>query len=105
MSLRVRTLALIAIAVVIGIAGFSARADDAAAGRWVELIKVDGSINPAVANYIDDALATAAREGAGALIIELDTPGGLLSSAQHIVKSLLGAPLPVIAYVAPSGAT
>jgi membrane-bound serine protease (ClpP class) len=104
-SLRVRTLALVAIAAGIGIAGFSAGAgDQAAAGRWVELIKVDGSINPAVANYIDDALATASREGAAAVVIELDTPGGLLSSAQHIVKSLLGAPLPVICYVAPSGA-
>jgi membrane-bound serine protease (ClpP class) len=104
-SLRVRTLALVAIAAAIGIAGFSAGAgDQAVAGRWVELIKVDGSINPAVANYIDDALATASREGAAAVVIELDTPGGLLSSAQHIVKSLLSAPLPVICYVAPSGA-
>ena len=105
MSLRVRTLALVAIAAAIGIAGFSARAgEQAAAHRWVELIKVDGSINPAVANYIDDALGMASREGAAALVIELDTPGGLLSSAQHIVKSLLGAPVPVIVYVAPSGA-
>src|SRR5262249_25170481 len=90
-SLRARTLALVAIAAAIGIAGFLAgAADRPAADRWVELIKVDGSINPAVANYIDDALATASRGGAAAVVIELDTPGGLLSSAQHIVKSLLG---------------
>jgi membrane-bound serine protease (ClpP class) len=104
-SVRVRALAPIAIAAAITIAGLAARADsDAARDRWVELIKVDGSINPAVANYIDDALGAASREGAAALVIELDTPGGLLSSAQHIVKSLLGAALPVIVYVAPSGA-
>src|SRR5215467_12895877 len=104
-NLRVHTLALLAIAAATGIAGFSAGADNpAAADRWVELIKVDGSINPAVANYIDDALATASREGAAAVVIELDTPGGLLTSAQHIVESLLNAPLPVIVYVAPSGA-
>jgi len=72
--------------------------------RWVQLIKIDGSINPAVASYVDDSLASASHDGAAALIIELDTPGGLLSSAQHIVKSLLGAPLPVIVYVAPAGA-
>ncbi|HTR62574.1 MAG TPA: nodulation protein NfeD [Candidatus Binataceae bacterium] len=72
--------------------------------RWVQLIKIDGSVNPAVASYVDDSLASASHDGAAALIIELDTPGGLLSSAQHIVKSLLGAPLPVIVYVAPAGA-
>ncbi len=72
--------------------------------RWVMLLRIDGSINPAVADFIDDSLAGAAQEGASALIIELDTPGGLLVSAQRIVKSLLNAPLPVISYIAPSGA-
>jgi len=104
-SLRAGTLALVTIVAAVGIAGFSAGAGDpAATDRWIELIRVDGSINPAVANYIDDALATASREGASAVVLELDTPGGLLSSAQHIVKALLGAPVPVICYVAPSGA-
>jgi membrane-bound serine protease (ClpP class) len=80
------------------------RALEHANERSVELIRIDGSINPAVAEYVDDSLAGAAREGASALIIELDTPGGLLTSAQRIVKSLLSAPLPVIVYIAPSGA-
>ncbi len=71
---------------------------------WVELITIDGSINPATASYIDDAIASADAGGAAALIIELDTPGGLLTSAETIVKHLLAAPLPVIVYVAPSGA-
>ena len=71
---------------------------------WVELITIDGSINPATASYIDDAIASATAGGAAALIIELDTPGGLLTSAETIVKHLLAAPLPVIVYVAPSGA-
>src|SRR5262249_13679577 len=48
--------------------------------------------------------ANAQRAGAQALIVELDTPGGLLDSAKAIVKDLLGAPVPVIVYVAPSGA-
>ena len=72
--------------------------------RRVDLIVVDAGINPATADFIHEALLTAARDGAQALIIELDTPGGLLDSTKSIVKALLGAPLPVIVYVAPSGA-
>ena len=68
-------------------------------------MRVDGSINPAVAAYIEDGIARASSQHAGALVIELDTPGGLLSSAQRIVKDLLNAPLPTIVYVSPSGAS
>ncbi|HUY27559.1 MAG TPA: nodulation protein NfeD [Candidatus Binataceae bacterium] len=83
-----------------------AEADNQGVARnWVELITIDGSINPAVASFIEDSIDSASRRGASALVIELDTPGGLLTSAQHIVKSLLGAPVPVIVYVAPSGAS
>ncbi len=49
---------------------------------------IDGSINPAVASYIEDSLAAAKADGASALVIQLDTPGGLLSSAEKIVKDL-----------------
>ena len=73
--------------------------------RTIELIRIDGSINPAVAEFIEDSLAAALQDNARALVIELDTPGGLLSSAQRIVKDLLGAELPVIVYVEPSGAS
>ena len=66
---------------------------------WVQLITIDGSINPATASYIDDSLASANAEGASALVIQLDTPGGLLNSAEKIVKAILAAPLPVIVYV------
>jgi membrane-bound serine protease (ClpP class) len=75
-----------------------------AADRWVDLIDIDGSINPAAADFIDDSIAKARAGGASALVIRLDTPGGLLSSAQKIVKAILNAPLPVIVYVAPQGA-
>ncbi len=66
---------------------------------------MDGSINPASADFIDDAIAKAHAGGASALVIRLDTPGGLLSSAKKIVKSMLNAPLPIIVYVAPQGAS
>src|SRR5262249_36171389 len=70
----------------------------------VYLIVVDGGINPAVDDYIRESINRARRSGAKALIIQLDTPGGLLTSTRSIVKEILGAPVPVIVYVAPSGA-
>ena len=71
----------------------------------VEVIDVDGVINPAAADFINDAIARAVANGASALVIQLDTPGGLLTSAQTIVKALLNAAIPVIVYVAPAGAS
>lgn len=70
----------------------------------VDLIVIDGSINPAVDDFIRESIARAKLNGARALIIQLDTPGGLLSSTRTIVKEILSAPVPVIVYVAPSGA-
>jgi len=77
-----------------------ARAAEPALARIV----IDGSINPAVAEYVHEAIARAAAEGRTALVIQLDTPGGLLQSAHKLVKDILGAPLPVVVYVSPSGA-
>ena len=71
---------------------------------FVNRIVVDGTINPAVAGFIQDSIRVSHQGSARALVIELDTPGGLLSSTRTIVKDILGAPLPVIVYVAPSGA-
>ncbi len=70
----------------------------------VDMITIDGSINPAVDDFIRESLGRAKENGARALIIQLDTPGGLLSSTRTIVKEILGAPVPVMVYVAPSGA-
>ena len=66
-------------------------------------VVIDGNINPAVAEYVHESIARAAAEGAAALVIQLDTPGGLLQSARMLVKDILAAPLPVVVYVAPSG--
>jgi membrane-bound serine protease (ClpP class) len=70
----------------------------------VTLISIDGPINPAAADFVVDSINSAEQNHRAALIIELDTPGGLLSSAHEIVKALLNSPIPVIVYVAPSGA-
>jgi membrane-bound serine protease (ClpP class) len=70
----------------------------------VDLIVIDGSINPAVDDFIRESIARAKSNGARALIIQLDTPGGLLSSTRTIVKEMLSAEVPIMVYVAPSGA-
>ena len=79
-------------------------AREPATGSHVNLIVIDGGINPAVNDYIRESIQRAHEGKARALIIQLDTPGGLLSSTRSIVKEMLSAPLPVIVYVAPSGA-
>jgi len=76
----------------------------AAAGAEVLHLQIDGVINPATVSYISEGLAEAQARNAVALLIELDTPGGLLESTKLIVKDLLGAPRPVLVYVGPSGA-
>ena len=89
----------------LGLAGFSVLAQTTEPiSPHVHLIVVDGGINPAVDDYIKESITRAHASGAKALVIQLDTPGGLLSSTRSIVKEILGAPLPVIVYVAPSGA-
>lgn len=75
-----------------------------AAASHVDVITVAGSINPASSDYIQHAIAQAEREGAAAVLIELDTPGGLLSSTKDVIQAMLNAEVPVIVYVAPRGA-
>lgn len=63
----------------------------------------DYIIHPITAEYIEKALEQAEREKAQALLIVMDTPGGLLESTRQIVKKIMNAPIPVIVYVAPAG--
>ncbi len=67
-------------------------------------IYIDGDINPVSAKYIVDNIDRAAADGYEALLIEMDTPGGLLQATQDIVKGIMEAEVPVIMYVAPSSA-
>jgi membrane-bound serine protease (ClpP class) len=75
------------------------------AAEKVSLINIDGAIGPATASYIARSIEEAQSQNAQCLIIELNTPGGLLDSTQKIVQSFLGSPVPVVVYVAPTGAT
>ncbi len=74
------------------------------ASTKVALIKINGAIGPATANYIARAIDQAGSEGDQCLVLQLDTPGGLLDSTKDIVQKFYSASVPVIVYVAPSGA-
>ena len=76
-----------------------------ASGEKVCLIKINGAIGPATASYISRSIGEAQSQNAQCLIIQLNTPGGLLDSTQVIVQQLLASPIPVVVYVAPIGAT
>src|SRR5438477_11785628 len=77
----------------------------AIAAEKVCLIKIDGAIGPATASYVSRSIDQARTQNAQCLIIQLNTPGGLLDSTQTIVQSFLGSTVPVVVYVAPTGAT
>ena len=74
------------------------------ATRLAVSIELPGSIDPATEDWISDALADAADDGAELVIIRLDTPGGLDTSMREIVKDVIAAPMPVVVYVYPDGA-
>lgn len=69
-----------------------------------DVITVSAAITPPIAEYIIQSIKEAAKSGAEGLIIRLDTPGGLDLAMRDIAKEILNAPVPVIVYVAPSGA-
>jgi membrane-bound serine protease (ClpP class) len=75
---------------------------DAAVGD-VRVLHVEGVINPVSARYLIRGIESAAEEGDTAVLIELDTPGGLLDATQQITGAMLNARLPVIVYVTPVG--
>lgn len=70
----------------------------------VYVLRVQGVISPATVLYIERGIREADQAGAEALVVELDTPGGLMTSMDQITKAILASPIPVIVYVAPAGA-
>ncbi|MFB3117584.1 MAG: hypothetical protein ACE1ZP_02355, partial [Myxococcota bacterium] len=70
----------------------------------INVITIDGSINPASSDYLQGAIQQSESDGAEALLIELDTPGGLLSSTKDIIQAMLNAEVPIIVFVSPRGA-
>ena len=68
------------------------------------VIKIDGSINPAAAGYLHDAVQRATENHAECLVIQLNTPGGLLKSTREMVTDMLESNIPIVVYVSPPGA-
>lgn len=68
------------------------------------LLEIEGAIGPATSEYIRDGFAEAQRLGAAAIVLRMDTPGGLDSAMREIIRSILDSSIPVIAYVNPRGA-
>ena len=66
-------------------------------------VAIDGAIGPASTRQLEDALEVAARRNAEVLILQLDTPGGLVTSMREMIADILASPVPVIGYVAPAG--
>ena len=77
----------------------------AAGSEKVCFITVEGPISPTTAGYVSRAVDETASQGGQCLIIQLNTPGGLLDSMQRIVQKLLASPVPIVVYVAPTGST
>src|SRR3984885_15452700 len=69
----------------------------------VVLIKINDTIQPISADYMERGLDAAAAQHASAILIEINTPGGLLDSMRQMVSKIIASPVPVIVYVAPSG--
>ena len=88
-----------------GIGAASGLLPPAAQAGEILLVEIDGSINPASADHLIGAIRRAEEEGAAAVLIELDTPGGLVSSTQDIIQAMLNSSVPTIVFVSPRGAT
>jgi membrane-bound serine protease (ClpP class) len=76
----------------------------AAQAAHVNVVTIDGSINPASSDYLQQAIATSEADGAAAVVLELDTPGGLLAATKDMVQAMLNARVPVVVFVSPRGA-
>jgi membrane-bound serine protease (ClpP class) len=74
-----------------------------AAGNLVEVLDVDGAITPVTAKYLIEAIHKAEDNSAECLIIEMDTPGGLMEATWQIDKAILASRTPVVVYITPSG--
>ena len=75
-----------------------------AVGPHAALLTIDGAIDPISARFLERGIAAATDEGAQMLIVQLNTPGGLLDSTREIVEAMLGSDVPIVVFVSPQGA-
>lgn len=88
----------------VALAGVASATGGQESDRRVLATTVDGPITPVVADHLTDAVTRAQREGYVALVVRLDTPGGLDTSMRDIVQAFLASDAPVVVYVSPQGA-
>jgi membrane-bound serine protease (ClpP class) len=95
----------LAIGLLLGGPAWSRTTDAVApANRFATLIELSGPIGPALSRYVEQSLADANDERSAVVILQMDTPGGLDTSMRDIIKAILASAVPVVTYVAPSGA-
>lgn len=101
--MRLARVALFAAAVIAAAVLCSFSPARTAEGRVALSIAIDGAIGPASTRQLKEALSVAAKRDAEVLILQLDTPGGLVTSMREMIADILASPVPVIGYVAPAG--
>ena len=99
-----RGLAILVAVAVVGLVPVGSTSASTAAPR-VLFATFDNDVNPVTEDYLEAAIERGEREGFAAVVIEMDTPGGLSSSMRNIVKRILAASVPVIVYVSPAGSS
>jgi membrane-bound serine protease (ClpP class) len=80
-------------------------AEETGGASLVYLMDIDGTVNPALADFIVKGIEKAEENNAAAIIIRMDTPGGVLTTTKTIIKHIINAKVPVVVYVAPSGSS
>lgn len=88
------------IGLLLSVYGFEAKAGNS---NPIYRVKVEGVINPVTERFLVNAIKKAIKDKARCLIIEMDTPGGLVSSTHNIVKEILNADIPIVTYISPKG--
>jgi membrane-bound serine protease (ClpP class) len=99
----IRVVYLCALLLLMALLGLTPAVSGEDDGAVVDVLRVDGTVNPSLVRYLDRGITKAEKDGAVACVIELDTPGGLLSSTEDIVRRISEAAVPVVVYVPRAG--
>lgn len=101
--IRPLRLAVAAVLLILAVVGFACGGGPGAPPDAVHVLTADGVVGPVMERYLDRGIGAAEDEDAQVVVIRLDTPGGLITSMNDIVKRILSSEVPVIVYVSPQG--
>ena len=96
--------AMVLVGITVGLGAWVATPAIAQSTDAILELRLSGVVDPFMADYLTDGIARAEEEGAVAVLVTIDTPGGLDSSMREITQAVLNASVPVIGYVSPEGA-